>query len=166
MPAGTPATPTCTDCGAPPCARGLKRDRCRRCYERLIKELKKSGTFTSRNPRRPVLERLLEKTAAGHGACVIWTARTDREGYGRIALHGVPLLAHRVAYELLIGPIPSGRQLDHVCHTRDTSCPGGISCLHRRCVNPHHLEPVTARENSVRSRGYDRTQSRPVGGTR
>src|SRR5690606_7991791 len=41
------------------------------------------------------------------------------------------------AYELLVGPISAGLYLDHLCRTP-------------RCVNPHHLEPVTARENSLR----------------
>jgi hypothetical protein len=45
---------------------------------------------------------------------------------------------HRVAYELLVGPIPEGLELDHLC--RNT-----------RCVNPEHLEPVTGRENLMRA---------------
>jgi hypothetical protein len=45
--------------------------------------------------------------------------------------------AHRVVYEILVGPIPSGLQLDHIC-----SVPW--------CVNPDHLEPVTAKENTRR----------------
>lgn len=59
---------------------------------------------------------------------------------------------HRAAYELLVGPIPEGLQLDHLCHTRDIECAGGFTCPHRRCVNPAHLEPVTTRENLMRSR--------------
>jgi hypothetical protein len=58
--------------------------------------------------------------------------------------------AHRISYEIHVGPVPAGLQLDHLCHTRDTSCAGGVACLHRRCVNPAHLEPVTHRVNARR----------------
>lgn len=43
-------------------------------------------------------------------------------------------MAHRVAYELVVGPIPDGLQLDHLCKVR-------------KCVNPAHLEAVTCGEN-------------------
>lgn len=47
------------------------------------------------------------------------------------------LRVHRVVYELLVGPIPEGLQLDHLCRNRV-------------CGNPDHLEPVTNRENWIR----------------
>src|SRR5690606_9229059 len=58
---------------------------------------------------------------------------------------------HRAAYALTVAPVPDELEVDHLCHTRDTSCPGGAACLHRRCVNPYHLEPVTPRENTLRA---------------
>lgn len=70
----------------------------------------------------------VEKTSS----CWLWTAaRTD--GYGRLGNE----YAHRVAYRMLVGPIPLGLQLDHLCRVR-------------HCVNPAHLEPVTQRENVLR----------------
>ncbi|MDQ2873983.1 MAG: HNH endonuclease [Actinomycetota bacterium] len=63
-----------------------------------------------------------------------------------------PTVAHRVAYELYVGPIAPGLIIDHLCHTWDLECPGGITCPHRRCVNPDHLEPVTRAENNRRGR--------------
>ena len=48
--------------------------------------------------------------------------------------------AHRFAYEMCVGEIPEGLELDHLCRERS-------------CVNPDHLEPVTHRENSLRGKG-------------
>jgi hypothetical protein len=72
------------------------------------------------------------------GPCWLWTASASR-GYGQLGDGaGGLVLAHRFAYELLIGPIPEDLELDHLC--RNT-----------RCVKPGHLEPVTYRENVLRS---------------
>jgi len=66
--------------------------------------------------------------------CFLWTGTMSPKGYGRVWFGGRMGAAHRVAYELVIGAIPSGLQLDHLCRVR---------C----CVNPAHLEPVTNQEN-------------------
>jgi hypothetical protein len=64
------------------------------------------------------------------------------QGYGSIAEkldgHWYPRRAHRVVYECLVGPIPDGLEMDHLC--RNTMC-----------VNPAHLEPVPHRINMGRS---------------
>lgn len=100
----------------------------------------------------PALERVLRETTPGPNGCVIWTgALLKSGGYGQVNLDGTSRRVHRVAYELMVGPIPKGLFLDHTCHNRDTSCPGGDTCLHRRCLSPHHLEPVTPGENTRRS---------------
>jgi hypothetical protein len=72
------------------------------------------------------------------------------EGYGRFVWPGGQL-AHRFAYELLIGPIPLGMEVDHVCHTRDANCRLGKTCPHRACCNPAHLQAVTHVENGQRA---------------
>ncbi len=66
--------------------------------------------------------------------CWLWMASSDHKGYGQFRLDGKNRKAHRVAYELLIGPIPDGLQIDHLCRVR-------------HCVNPAHLEAVTCQEN-------------------
>lgn len=69
--------------------------------------------------------------------CWPWLAYRNAKGYGQVSVNGTVRPAHRVAYELLVGPIPADLTLDHLC--RNTGC-----------VNPVHLEPVTASENTHR----------------
>jgi hypothetical protein len=69
--------------------------------------------------------------------CWEWTAHLIRNGYGHFRWQGKMRRAHRLAYEALVGEIPEGFQLDHLCRTRN-------------CVNPDHVEPVTPQENTLR----------------
>lgn len=73
--------------------------------------------------------------------CWLWIGNT-RNGYGRFRLGSdtPSRAAHRIAYELLIGNIPKGLDLDHLCRVRN-------------CVNPEHLEPVTRSLNIRRGEG-------------
>jgi len=101
----------------------------------------------------PVIDRLYGKAVAGRSGCIIWTGHVRKDdGYGSMGIAGRTRLVHRVAYELMVGPIPSGLVVDHTCHNRDLMCGGELDCLHRRCINPHHLEAVTNGENGRRSR--------------
>lgn len=77
----------------------------------------------------------VQKTAT----CWDWTASL-RSGYGVVRIDGTQLLAHRVAYEILVENIEPGMVIDHLC--RNT-----------KCVNPEHLEVVTVRENTLRGKG-------------
>jgi hypothetical protein len=63
--------------------------------------------------------------------------RTNSNGYGQIKDGKGMVYAHRYAYELLVGPIPPGTELDHLCRVR-------------HCVNPAHLEAVAHRDNLLR----------------
>lgn len=74
--------------------------------------------------------------------CWIWAGYISAKGYGRMRTQSGPqqtIGAHRVAYELLVGPIPEGLTIDHLCRNRG-------------CVNPEHLEVVTQRENTRRGK--------------
>jgi hypothetical protein len=90
----------------------------------------------------------------GPSECWPWTGHLQPNGYGTFGMRGTRL-AHRIAYQYVIGPIPVGLVLDHLCHTADPQCADTNECPHRRCCNPEHLEPVTQRENIARGRGGD-----------
>lgn len=80
-----------------------------------------------------------------------------RSGYGRVSFKGDLVYAHRYSYERTFGKIPDGLTVDHLCHSIDPDCLGGKGCAHRSCVNPEHLEAVTAVENASRAALIART---------
>ncbi len=80
--------------------------------------------------------------------CWEWQGNLNAGGYGHF--RGMP--AHRYSYIHSKSEIPEGLQLDHLCHTNDETCNASEKCVHRACVNPNHLEPVTALENLIRGR--------------
>lgn len=125
--------------------RGAWRGPCEYCGRR----------FRSKNPgqrfccyrhsglakRTAVLDRFwasIDKT----DTCWLWRGEIGRNGYGRIFVGGRPRrrLVHRWAYEQLVGPIPPGLTIDHLCRVT-------------LCVRPDHLEPVTAEVNITRGQG-------------
>lgn len=100
------------------------------------------------------LERCVQLIRFEESGCWTWTGQIAGNGYGRFAHEGSSLAAHRVVYELLVGPIPEAMTLDHTCHNLAASrseCSEGNDCLHRRCVNPDHLEPKTSVQNAADS---------------
>lgn len=95
---------------------------------------------------RPLLDRIAERFEIdAETGCYTWTSY-GANGYGQIT---VPKSiagkksrrgAHRITYELVVGPVPDGLQLDHLCRNR-------------ACINPDHLEPVSLAENLHRGEG-------------
>lgn len=107
-----------------------------------------NGRFVS---EKTTLERFTEKYVIDPiTGCWLWTARIHKHGYGQFYLNGSMRSAPRVSYQLHVGPIPCGLDLDHTCHNR-SNCLGGDNCIHRRCVNWKHLEAVSRATNTKRS---------------
>ena len=138
------SNPTCAvpECEKITTARGL----CPMHYARA----RKTGAL----PARPTAaDRFWAKVNKSEG-CWEWIGFRDRKGYGKF--YGWPemagqQIAHRIAYSLLVGPIPDGVLVDHKCH--NTSC-----------VNPDHLQLVDNKRNLENLSGAMRTSSSGVRG--
>lgn len=85
--------------------------------------------------------------------CRTWTGTVEQStGYGRIMIDGQNRRVHKLTYQLHVGPVPKGWQVDHACHNAALErgeCSPGI-CIHRACWEPAHLEAVSSAENSRR----------------
>jgi hypothetical protein len=82
-------------------------------------------------------ERLASRVVVTDSGCWEWQGWRNSANYGYLSVDGRDQCAHRVSYEALVGPIPDGLELDHLC----TNPP---------CINPAHLEAVTHAENQRR----------------
>ena len=93
---------------------------------------------TTELPEQPTPDqRVFGNAQEQEDGCLVWQGRTAHNGYGVISVGNRSTYAHRVAYELRVGPIPSGLTIDHLC-------------FNRMCINPEHLEAVTRSENTRR----------------
>lgn len=87
-------------------------------------------------PSKELLERMASLGVVHETKCVEWPRKLNRpNGYGVVGIHrNKQRLAHRVSYEITIGPIPSGKK---VCH----------SCDNPKCINPYHFFIGTQKQN-------------------
>lgn len=147
---------TCTADGCT--GRTKARGYCLKHYTRLIRYGSPYGFKRRATPSERFWTKV-NKTAT----CWLWTGAGDGFGYGHFNAGGgransVYVKAHRFAYEQLVGPIPKGLHIDHICHNPP-------------CVNPDHLRAVENRINaqnrsSLDSRntvGYRGVSRRPDG---
>jgi hypothetical protein len=82
-------------------------------------------------------QRMQRKIRVVDSGCWEWTGAHSSNGYGSVRVMGVTHSTHRFTYQYLVGPIPDGLQIDHLCRNK-------------HCCHPAHLEPVTAQVNSLR----------------
>jgi hypothetical protein len=149
-PTGESDLKVCTECGRE--VPRLTRKMCGTCYMRA----RRGGAIPKRPPLDPEIIALLLPVPGTSesfaervftyvdtsGDCWEWTGATNK-GYGVIGrgARGAGLAqAHRAVWELLVGPIPPGMELDHLCRVHN-------------CCNPDHLEPVSPEENKRRGFG-------------
>lgn len=150
MKGGSARIPECGHPNAKHWAKGL----CPSCYNRARPKKSWAENLVARvcrtprekDPRKRFWPKVNKHGPTGYhyrtgksiGRCWLWMGGKNPHGYGVFKLASVQQLAHRVAYEFLVGPILKP-QLDHHCRTP-------------ACVRPKHLEPVTQPENQQHRR--------------
>ena len=115
---------------------------------KLVVKLRKKSVYQrlarfagARGRRRKIYLRIVEGSEVNGDGCWVWQGAdsgTGRGGgYGRMSLDGRTVSVHRTMFQIVHGPVPGTRQIDHTCRNR-------------RCCNPDHLELVTPKENARR----------------
>jgi hypothetical protein len=88
-------------------------------------------------PKKNTVENVISGLLVDENGCWVHRNPNKKSGYGYVGWENKTRLVHRIVYEGMVGPVPDGLQLDHLCRNR-------------ACANPDHLEPVTQSENTRR----------------
>lgn len=134
------ALPVTGHCLVAGCRKPIKiktRELCAMHYTRLLRHGDPLATKITAHDT-PLRDRLLSRIRKTETGCWEWTGAISSKGYGTLGFQTRDLYAHRASYELFVGPIPDGLEMDHLCRNR-------------RCINPEHLEAVTHLENMHRN---------------
>lgn len=122
--------PTCSVCGS---EKVVGRLLCRKHYQALWRV---GAHETHALDKRPIKERLMEKMTPAPNGCWEWTGGMRADGYGLVWFEGKAQRAHRIAYQVLKGPLDTK---DVLCH----------KCDNRKCINPDHIF-IGSRADNVR----------------
>jgi len=107
-------------------------------------EMPKDTVEEAKEKLPPELDRFTVDSVTG---CWNWKSPINTKGYGKAYYKKKNCSAHREVYKYIVGEIPEGLVIDHLCRNR-------------KCVNPKHLEPVTNKENQMRGEGISAINAR------
>ena len=89
------------------------------------------------------LPRLSRNAVVVDTACWTWTGARQSAGYGSMGMNGKTVLVHRYAYEMLVGPIPEGMTVDHLCSNKVCFRPEHLQLLDRNANSRKHYAAIT-----------------------
>lgn len=124
-------------CSLPECSSVVGKNSARGWCFRHYQRWQRHGDPLGGGPDRPSLsveDRFWSKISKTK-TCWNWTGTMTASGYGLFSVKGAQVRAHRFAWEMLVGEIPDGIEIDH-------------RCMNKRCVNPSHLRHASHKQNA------------------
>jgi len=116
-----------------------------------------------RNAPEWLVQQLRDRREITPEGCWLWPAYINPDGYGVVmytahredgTAYRPQLMVHRLAYMRFVADLDDDQQVDHTCHDPAVCLARKKDCLHRRCYNPDHLEPVAGAVNLMRSGNF------------
>lgn len=107
----------------------------------------------------PTLPEIHARCIRTEQGCLLWRGYVNADtGYSMIGggSKQETELGHRLVFSLAVRPLDDAEHVDHSCHNEDLICAGGKTCLHRRCLEPEHLEAIDQEENNRRAAEHAR----------